>query len=329
MTKARWICLVCGLAPWIAQPASPQASEAQTYPIAIVLSGGGAKGQAHLGVLKALEEAGITGDLLVGSSFGALVGGLYGIGYAPDSILTLMTGIDWDALLSDRVERSHRAPEQRRWDERYLFSLPIENWLPTIPKGITAGQKNLQVLKQMLWPAATIHDFAELPTPFYPVVTDFETGETGPLRSGDLANAILGSMAFPLIFSSVDLDGHTLMDAGTVRNLPAEDAIVLGAEFLICSDVSAAPVPIDSLSSAEAGVQAMTMAAKRGLQAQRDLCDILIQPVIDDLSLFGFEDGEEWMSRGMMAAQAKLPEIREALGLGSPASRSPPAPYPP
>lgn len=323
MFRPTWTLVACALIFSAPRMASPQARDPETLRVAVVLSGGGARGQAHLGVLKALEEARVPIDMIVGVSFGALMGGLYSIGYSPDSILTVLSGTDWDALLSDRIERAHRSPEQRRRDERYLLSLHIVRGLPSIPRGYIAGQKNLQTLKRLTWPAATVHRFAEFSIPFYPVSTDLETAETGPLLEGDLANSLLGSIAFPLIFSPVVMDDHAAIDAGTVRNLPAKDARALGADFLICSDVTAPLQRLDSLSSAEAGVQAMTLESKRLLKEQWETCDVLIRPEIDGLSLFQFERGREWMRRGVAAAREKLPAIRSTLGARQAAPRSP------
>jgi NTE family protein len=135
MARSGWILLVCSLSLLTPTTTFPQAREpGKGRTIALVLSGGGAKGQAHLGVLKTLENAGIPVDMVVGTSFGALVGSLYGTGLPPDSILSFFSSMDWDALLTDDIDRRHRSPEQRQVDERHLLSLPIENGFPRYPE---------------------------------------------------------------------------------------------------------------------------------------------------------------------------------------------------
>jgi len=264
-----------------------------------VLSGGSAKGIAHVGVLRALERLGVRVDVVAGTSMGSVVGGLYALGLPVDSVEAIIRNADWSSLIGDDVARDRRSLDQRRLDERAILSVPLENLRVTLPSGAIVGSNIIRLLEVVTWEASTVRDFSTLPRPFVAVATDLETGEPVPLRGGVLSEAIRASTGIPAVVEPISIDGRLLVDGALSRNLPAADARALGADFVICSDVS------DPLSSAEelrtlADVfsQVTSLSMLDATNAQRELCDVLILPDVEGLSPLAFEDVAEWVTRG-------------------------------
>ncbi len=293
------------------QPAATQQrAELQPPKVGLALSGGAAKGFAHVGVIRVLEEAGIRVDAIAGTSMGAVVGGLYAIGYSPDMLDAVATGQDWEALFTDRLERGDQPIEVKLLDEPDLVSLPVRAGRVELPLGLVAGQRISQLFARLTWPAHAARDFRRLPIPFIAVASDLETGEAVGLDRGVIAEAMRASISLPSIFAPVRLDGRTLVDGGVSRNLPAQDVVELGADIVICSDVSEPLEPADSLNSLlDVLDQTLSFAITRSTEEQRRLCDVVIEPEIAGLSALSFEQAAEWIQRGTDAARARLPEI--------------------
>lgn len=279
--------------------------------VAVALSGGSAKGFAHVGVLRVLERAGVRVDIVTGTSMGSVVGGLYAIGTPVDSIARIIENVDWDIALTDDAERSRRFLHQRRFDERAVAQLPIEGGIVDLAAGATIGSNVIRLAELTMWPAATVRSFATFPRPFAAVATDIETGEAVRLGSGVLSEVVRASIGIPGIFEPFELDGRLLVDGAVSRNLPAVDARDLGADIVVCSDVS------DPLSSREelASIvdvlgQVLTLSMRRSNEEQRALCDVVIRPDIDGLSGQAFDRYEEWFGRGEDAATAEMDALR-------------------
>lgn len=291
--------------------------------VGLVLSGGSARGLAHIGVIQVLEEAGVNVDLVTGTSMGSVVGGLYAAGYEPDEMFQVASSADWDRLLSDQKERRNLPLERRTRYGRYLLALPVRDGKPTLPGGFIAGQNITQFLEGITWRVHPVEYFRDLPLPYAAVATDIETGDAVRLDRGFLPVSIRASMAIPGVFAPVEIDGRLLVDGGISRNLPAEDALALGADFLICSDVSKPLLPADSLTTLF-GILDQTIAFRgnESTLAQRELCDVLILPDLEGLSSTDFALAAPWMARGDSAARAVLPEL-QAAGLTGPSVRPP------
>ncbi len=283
--------------------------------VGLVLSGGSAKGLAHIGVLKVLEEEGIPIDVISGTSMGAIVGGLYAIGYSPNKLEEFATTLDWDALFTNKGLRRTQLLEVRKANKGILLSLPFEGREIKLPSGILSGQNASMKLSELTWPYQTVTDLSTLPIPFACVATNLRTGAAVSLKGVPLPEAIRASLSLPSIFSPVAIDGELFIDGGLSRNLPAIDATELGADFLIGIDVGA---PVDSVSAQNPSfidvmLSTTFFSAERADIEQRKLLDFLITPDISKLSRASFESSKEWIRRGEEAARAALPELRAKL----------------
>ncbi|MBD3165280.1 hypothetical protein GF324_01660, partial [bacterium] len=216
------------LLPLFLLPAFLAAAETDRPRVGLILSGGAAKGLAHIGVLQVIEEAGLEVDIVTGTSMGAIVGGLYSIGYTPDEIADIVRDTDWNVLFSDRSRRRETSMLLKPYESRFLVSLPVRDFKVDLPSGMITGQRAMAMLTQLTWPVHHIHDFSEFPRSFACVATDVETGEAVRLTDGFLPEAIRASFSIPSIFQPVTIEGRTLIDGYVARNLPAEDAEELG-----------------------------------------------------------------------------------------------------
>lgn len=289
--------------------------------IGLALSGGGAKGFAHIGVLRVLEGAGTPIDAIAGTSMGALVGGLYAIGYTTDMLEELAVEQDWEALFTDSYDRRSWTIESKLARD-YLLELPIRGQRPQLPAGLVAGQRISQLFTGLTWPAHAVHDFRSFPIPFVALATDLETGDAVTLDSGLLPQAMRASMSIPTVFAPVWIGDRVLVDGGLSRNLPAQDVADLGADIIICVDVSDPLATADSIRTLlDVLDQSISFRSTASTAEQRQLCDVTIEPKIEGLSAIAFDRAAEWIARGEAAARAALPQIialaSESLGRGS------------
>src|SRR5438309_6800309 len=322
MRPPHLVLMLC-LAPF---PAAGHAQTPGTQRIGLALSGGAARGLAHIGVLKVLEQAGIPVDVIAGTSMGSVVGGLYAVGYSAAQLDTIVRGQNWFRLLTDPVDRRDLPIDRKPAADRLLLTLPIYRGGIQLPKSVVPGQRIWELLTRLTWSAHGIHDFRRLPIPFAAVATDLETGQAVVLDRGFLPDAIRASMALPSVFAPVELGGAVLIDGGVVRNLPAQDARALGADVLICSDVTDPLEPRDSIVSlVDVLVQSVSFRVWDSEAEQRSKCDVLILPDVRGFSTFGFTRASEVIALGEVAARAALPRIEAALARRR-VSRPPTAP---
>lgn len=304
-----------------ASPVSPD-----TLRIGLVLSGGGAKGFAHIGVLKTLEELDVPVDVVTGASMGAVLGGLYAAGYSPASLDSIANAQDWRDVFSDAARRRLRPLDQRVSDERTLISLPLDGSDIRLPTGLIAGQRVSQLFNRLLLPISHVQDFTSLPVAFGAVATDIETGEGVLFTEGYLPRVIRASMAIPSVFSPTKIGSRTYIDGGIARNLPAEDARALGADLLICSDVGDGLQPADSLSSfVDVLMQAVWYRTAASTQKQLKKCDVTIQPDMQDYGMFSFDSTAAIVERGRRAAsthRADLKALADSAGGRGPSPKS-------
>ncbi len=314
---ARVLCLLALICP------ERVAAQGERPPrVGLALSGGSARGLAYIGVLQVLEELGITVEAVAGTSMGAVVGGLYAAGYGPDSLAGIVRQLDWGRVLSDRVDRGYLLPEQKVADERHLVTVATRGFPPEPRSRLVGGHNIRQALARATWPVATVRDFRRLPITFAAVATDLETGEAVVFTRGVLADALAASMAIPALLPPVHVDGRLLVDGMLVRNLPARDAKALGADVLVCADVSAPLKGAEELGTVPGVVsQTMSLLIAQALEEERARCDILITPDIEGLGSLDFGAADEWIARGRRAAVA-LRERLEPLGRGA-GARSP------
>lgn len=283
--------------------------------IGLVLSGGGARGIAHIGVIKILAELQIPVDFIAGTSMGAIVGGLYASGMSADELDILIGTLDWQKLLTDRPPRAERSFRRKSDDNGFLvdFDLGVDKSGLIFPEGFIQGQNFELALKRLTLPVISIDDFDKLPVPFRAVATDIVSGEAVVIDSGDLASAMRASMSAPGIFKPVRLDGRILVDGGIANNLPIQVVRDMGADILIVVDVGFPLLPEEQLGSAIAVTKQMLTILING-RAQDQIAsltsdDILISP---NLGEFGSQDFGR-LPEAQQSGEAKARELSGVL----------------
>jgi len=283
--------------------------------IALVLSGGGAKGFAHIGVLKVLEKEGIPIDLIVGTSMGSLVGGIYSLGYTASELETLVKSLNWETTLSDDVPRAFLSKNDQLLKQRYIFSLPIiGNNKVSLPQGVIKGQNVLNIFCGIAGNVPQDADFTKFPIPFACVATDLETGKEVVMKNGFLPTAMFSSMAIPIAFQSSDRNGFLLADGGLVNNFPTDVAKQMGADIVIGVDIRSDFFDRENLKSLDNVVNQMIGffdLTKKSMN--NSLCDLIIRPDITGYSMTSFssEAADSLILRGEKATLKIKSQIRE------------------
>ena len=313
------------LAAWLAAPAitdaqatpEPPASR-DTHPrprIGLVLSGGGARGTAHIGVLKVLEQMRVPVDAIAGTSMGAVVGGLYASGLSARDIEKIMTSINWQDAFRDRPPREDLDLRRKEEDETFLvkYHFGLRDGHIVVPKGLIQGQKLTETLRRLTLPVARITDFDALPTPFRAVATDIESGDSVVIGSGDLTSAMRASLSAPGVFAPVEREGRLLVDGGIADNVPIDIARSMGVDLLIVVDVGSTLLPRKQLTSAPViSNQMLAILINRNAQAQLASLsdkDVLITPILGDASSFDFGSVARVISVGEKAARASASQL--------------------
>ena len=302
--------LTCPVITWADEPETPQRPR-----VGLVLAGGGAKGIAHVGVIKVLNEMRIPIDFVAGTSMGALVGGLYASGMPSDQLEELILGMDWDDLFNDNPARKDLSFQRKKDSSKFLIKLPVgfRKGKFTTPKGLIAGQKINLFIKSMVFPASHVQNFNELPIPFRAVATNIENGEAVVLSSGDLGVALRASMSIPGVFSPVEIDGRLLVDGGIALNLPMDVAREMGADVLIVVDLT---IPFKKKKDLNSALEIMgqsdafliTRNVQRQLATLTD-SDVRIHPIMGDITTSDFKQGNEAIPIGEKAAREMSGEL--------------------
>lgn len=283
----------------------PTVLMAQQQPkIGLVLSGGGAKGFAHVGVLKELEKAGVQIDYIGGTSMGAIVGGLYAAGYSADQIEKIIEEADFMSLLQDEVSRKVKPFFMKQHGEKYAITLPVKKGKVGLPLGLSKGQNVLNFLTELLAPVDEITDFTKLPTPFYCIATDIETGGEVILESGSLPLALRASGAFPSLLNPVDIDGKLLVDGGVVNNFPVDVMRTKKVDLIIGVNVQGQLLKRDELSSvASLLLQIINFQMYKKSDEQVNLLDISLKPDILEYSVISFDKKKDILEEGIRVAK--------------------------
>ena len=219
--------------------------------VGLVLSGGGAKGMAHIGAIKVIEEIGIPIDYVVGTSMGSIIGGLYAIGYTPEQMDSLVRKQDWQFLLSDRTPRKEKNLSEREADEKYVISVPFsKNSIKEATGGLIKGQNIDNLFSELTFGYHDSIKFDKLPIPFACVSENIVNGNEFVFHEGILATAMRASMAIPGVFTPVRLNDMVLIDGGVVNNYPVNIAKQMGADIIIGVDVQSELRPADDLNGA-------------------------------------------------------------------------------
>ncbi|SDG46859.1 patatin-like phospholipase family protein [Psychroflexus sediminis] len=279
--------------------------------VGLALSGGGAKGLAHVGVLKIIEEAGVRIDYIGGTSMGAIVGGLYASGYTTHQLDSIFKTTDFGILIQDDLPRSSKSFNIRKDSERYVLKLPFDNFQIKFPSGVSKGQ-NIYNLYAQLLSHVKVKDFSQLSIPFFCVATNVETGEEVIIEQGNLATALSASGAIPTLFSPVYIDGMMLTDGGVLNNFPVDEVRAKGMDIIIAVNVQDDLRDRKDLGSGlEILSQVNNFRTIKSAKEKSLKTDVYIKPDIKDFSVLSFDQGAQIIENGEIAARAKIESLKK------------------
>ncbi|WP_019669186.1 patatin-like phospholipase family protein [Eudoraea adriatica] len=280
--------------------------------VGLVLSGGGAKGMAHIGALKVIEEAGITIDYIGGTSMGAIVGALYASGYSANELDSLFREADFDDLIQDNLPRGAKTFYEKEDSERYALTLPFDKFKISFPSAISGGQRIYNELVRLLYHVKDVNDFNDLPTPFFCIATDIESGDQVVLNKGYLPEAVMASGTFPSLFEPAEIDGQILIDGGVINNYPVLEVKKLGADIIIGVDVQHDLRSRENLQSAtEILLQLNSFRTVAKMKEKAMETDIYIKPDIENYSVMDFDLADAIIENGRLAALEQLDALKE------------------
>lgn len=278
--------------------------------IGLVLSGGGAKGFAHIGVLKVLDSIGLKVDYIAGSSMGAIVGALYASGYSGKQLDSIFGSVNFDEVITDFLPRESKTFYERENSEKYALTLPFNKFRLKLPSAISTGQNVYNLLTYLTLPVSDVREFDQLPIPFFCTATNVETGKAVYLERGNLAQAITASGAFPSLFQPVIIDDQLLIDGGVTNNYPIEELKAKGMDLIIGVDVQDDLATRDELTSApDILLQINNYRTINDMVWKSEKTDIYIKPDIKDFSVISFSEGQRIVKNGEKAARVKLEEL--------------------
>jgi NTE family protein len=284
----------------------------QDIKVGLVLSGGGAKGLAHIGALKIIDSLGIRIDYIAGTSMGSVIGSLYASGYSGKQIDSIFKKVDFEDIISDNLPREAKTFYEKDNAEKYALTLPFEKFKIKLPSGISSGQNNFNLLAKLTLHVSDIDDFSKLPIPFFCIATNIETGEAVILNKGNLAQAVTASSAFPSLFKPVIINNQILIDGGVVNNYPIDKLKAKGVDIIIGVDVQDKLASRSNLTSApDILFQINNFRTTNEMKIKSKKTDIYIKPNIDDFSVVSFKQGEKIISNGELAARLHLSELNK------------------
>lgn len=331
MKKHLSLTLVLLTCLFLALPTSAQ----QRKKVGVVLSGGGAKGVAHIGALKVIEEAGIPIDYIVGTSMGSIIGGLYSIGYTPEQLDSMVKKQDWTFLLSDRIKRSQQTMSEREKSETYVLSLPLtgKGFKEQASGGVIKGQNLANLFSDLTVGYHDSIDFNKMPIPFACVSENVVNGDEIVFHSGVLATAMRASMAIPGVFTPVRIDSMVLVDGGMKNNYPVNIAKAMGAEVIIGVDVQDKLRTANELNTApDILLQIIDLTTQKNYEQNVVATDVYIKVNVKGYSAASFTPNalDTLTNRGEDAAQEKWSELlklKKKIGIPADYKPTPHGPY--
>ncbi len=280
--------------------------------VGVVLSGGGAKGLAHIGALKVIEEAGIQIDYIGGTSMGAIVGALYASGYSAAALDSIFRSTEFNSLIQDNLPRSAKTFYEKEDSERYAVTLPFEKFKISVPPAYSGGQNIYNEFVRLLYHVKDVKDFNHLSIPFVCIATDVETGEEVVLNKGYLPEAIMASGTLPTLFQPATIDGRVLIDGGVVNNYPVEKVREMGADIVIGVDVQHGLSDREALLSAtEVLMQINNFRTAAAMEKKSLQTDIYIKPDIADFTVLDFDQSNVIVARGETAARDNYEQLKK------------------
>jgi len=279
--------------------------------IGVALSGGGAKGLAHIGILKAIDSAGLEVDYLTGTSMGAIVGALYSIGYPAAELEKMARTVDWNEMLTNQSSLRGIVMEEKPEYSRYAVELPWVNNGFRLPSGVVEGEELWLKFAELFFPVYNIKDFSKFSIPFKCVSADIETGDAVVLDSGELITAVRASMAIPSLFTVIEEDGKRLIDGGVVRNFPVRDVKEMGADIVIGSRVAHGLQPKEKVNNALQIIMQIVF-FKEAATSKRDieLSDIYVHMPLEDYTAASFGRANELLEYGLEEGRRLYPRFK-------------------
>ena len=279
--------------------------------IGLTLSGGGAKGLAHIGILKAIDSAGLKIDYVTGTSMGSIIGSLNAVGYSADSIESITRSINWDLLLSNQSSLRSLFMEEKDEYYKYVVELPWESHSFVLPTGVLEGQELWLKLSELFYPVYSKKDFSQFSIPFKCIGTDVGNGEAVVMSKGEITSAIRSSMAIPSFFTAVDYDGKRLVDGGVVRNFPVKDVKEMGADFVIGSNVAGGLLPSDKVRNVlQVLLQVAFFREAQDHKEEVALCDIYVPFKMEKFSMGSFSQAGEILNFGIEEGRKLYPRFK-------------------
>ena len=282
--------------------------------VGLVLSGGGAKGLAHIGVLKVIDSLGIKIDYIGGTSMGAIIGGLYASGYNGKQLDSIFHAVNFGKLIQDEFPRSAKTFYEKDDSERYAITVPFENFKVGLPSGLSKGQNVFNLMAQLTKHVSHISDFKKLPIPFFCIATDVETGKALILDKGYLADAMSASGSFPSLFEPVELDGQLLIDGGVANNYPVAEVKKMGATIIIGIDVQDNLKNREKLSGAlDIMLQISNYRTVDEMKYKSKQTDVYINPDVTAYNVISFDQGNQIIKNGEIAALQNITKLTEIV----------------
>jgi NTE family protein len=283
--------------------------------IGLVLSGGGAKGLAHIGVLKVLEEEGIVPDYITGTSMGSIIGGLYAIGYTSTELDSIVNSVKWNSLLTDEIPLSTVSPQEKDDYNRYQVEFTITREGLEIPSGLVRGQQISELISGLTWHVADIKDFDQFPIPFRCVAADLISRKQYVFKEGDLATAMRASMSIPTVFSPVNKDSMLLVDGGVLNNYPVHLCRQMGADIIIGVNVGFKDKPEkkDLKTFPDILMASATIGGTINMKKALKNTDLLISPDLASFNAASFLDASQVIELGQLAARDNIDKLHALM----------------
>ena len=281
--------------------------------IGLVLSGGTAKGLAHIGILKVLDEEKVPIEYVTGTSMGSIIGGMYSVGYTPEEIEEIAISMDWMSLFSDKIERKDKGAVRNSIEDKNSTVIPIKNFMPKLPSGVVGGKTASQRLNELFYGALRVEDFRKFPRKFAAVATDLESGEGVMIDKGSIATAIRESLSIPSVFAPIRDGKRLYIDGGVVRNLPVQDVKVLGADYTIGVNVGDGFTKRDEskMNLIDVITDTTTIAGRQEVERQIRMLDLYMKPDLEKFESYDFSKVKEIIAAGEIVARANIDKIRK------------------
>jgi NTE family protein len=284
---------------------------AQRPKIGLVLSGGGAKGISHIGILQAIDSAGLKIDYLTGTSMGSIIGGLYAIGYSGNQIENISNNLDWDAILSNKPDFSQISIDEKDEYGKYSVELGLKNFKPQIGTGLIESETLWLTLNELFMPVYDIKDFSKFNIPFKCIATDLSDGKAVVLSDGEIVTAVRSSMAIPSVFTAIDKDSTKLVDGGIIRNFPVTDIKEMGADVVIGVNLFTGLPDISKINNLlDVFYQITQYRDAEDLVKEKGLCNLIIEPPVEKYSAGSFDATSDIMLIGKKTGRLYYPYFK-------------------